>query len=281
MTLTAAAGRQPDLGPPDPAAGAGSAKIVLAGGFGAGKTTFVRSVSEITPVTSEAELSESELDDLARSPAGRSSPGKRTTTVALDFGSVALDADLRLQLFGTPGQHRFWFRWDDLASGAIGAVVLVDARRLADCLPAVHFLRARGLPHVVAVNRFDTPPDLDVGTDLDASTDHDAGPGHDAGTEHDPGAALRHDVDSVLQHEVGTAMQHEVGTAMQHEVGSAMQNDAAPERHDVEQVRAAIGLDPDVPLVECDARDRDSAKQTLVTLVAHAMFCRLEADQRP
>jgi hypothetical protein len=124
---------------------------VVAGGFGVGKTTFVGSVSEIVPLTTEAVMTEasSGVDDLA------ATPNKTTTTVAMDFGRVSLDADLILYLFGTPGQHRFWFMWDDLARGAIGAVVLVDTRRLADCFAAVDFFEDRGVPYVVALNRFD------------------------------------------------------------------------------------------------------------------------------
>jgi signal recognition particle receptor subunit beta len=168
----------------------------VAGGFGVGKTTFVKSVSEIMPLTTEAVLTQASLavDDLS------STPNKTTTTVAMDFGRVSLDSDLILYLFGTPGQHRFWFMWDDLVRGAIGAIVLVDTRRLADAFASIDFFDDRRLPYVVAVNCFD-------------------------GTLH----------------------------------------------HRIEDVREALSIDDSVPMVTCDARHRDSTKQTLITLVEHAM----------
>ncbi|MFC1418239.1 ATP/GTP-binding protein [Streptacidiphilus cavernicola] len=168
-------------------------KIVVVGGFGAGKTTLVGSVSEIRPLSTEEVLTHAgvgvdDADDV---------PAKSTTTVAFDFGRITLDDDMVLYLFGAPGQQRFWFLWERLFAGTLGAIVLVDARRLADSWYAIDRLEQHRLPFVVARNNFGEP------------------------------------------------------------------------EHPLEQVREALSLAPEVPLVDCDARKRDSSKDVLIALVNH------------
>ncbi|MEU4269544.1 ATP/GTP-binding protein [Streptomyces sp. NPDC026092] len=170
-------------------------KILVAGGFGVGKTTLIGAVSEIRPLSTEELLTEAgrptdSLDGVA---------AKRTTTVALDFGRITLADDLALYLFGTPGQNRFWFLWDELARGALGAVVLADTRRLVDSFPAIDYFERRKLPFVVAVNCFDGTRD-----------------------------------------------------------------------YSAEEVAVALDLDEGTPVVLCDARERASGKEVLITLVEHA-----------
>jgi signal recognition particle receptor subunit beta len=140
-----------DFAPTSAQRKAASTKIVIAGGFGVGKTTLVGSVSEIQPLRTEALVTnESEgVDDLAAVPA------KSTTTVAMDFGRLTLAEDLVLYLFGTPGQRRFWFMWDDLCLGAIGAIVLVDTARLDESFSPLDYFEHKGLPFIVAVNQFE------------------------------------------------------------------------------------------------------------------------------
>ncbi|MBT2411774.1 ATP/GTP-binding protein [Streptomyces sp. ISL-12] len=129
-------------------------KILVAGGFGVGKTTLVGSVSEIRPLRTEELLTEAgrPVDDLS------GVEGKHTTTVAMDFGRITLREGLVLYLFGTPGQERFWFMWDELSEGALGAVVLADTRRLEDCFAAIDYFERRAIPFVVGVNCFDGAP---------------------------------------------------------------------------------------------------------------------------
>ncbi|GIF18939.1 ATP-binding protein [Paractinoplanes tereljensis] len=125
-------------------------KILIAGGFGAGKTTMVGSVSEIRPLQTEEVLT-----GVPGADSVDGVEGKTTTTVTMDFGRITITEDLQLYLFGTPGQDRFWFLWDELSQGALGAVVLADTRRLADCFPSIDYFEQRGTPFVVAVNCFE------------------------------------------------------------------------------------------------------------------------------
>jgi signal recognition particle receptor subunit beta len=181
-------------------------KILVAGGFGVGKTSMVGAVSEIRPLRTEEQLTDRSVgvDDVS------GVERKTTTTVAMDFGRITIRDGLVLYLFGTPGQDRFWFMWDELALGALGAVVLADTRRLADSFPSIDYFERRRLPFIIGVNCFD--------------------------------GALR---------------------------------------YDTEEIRAALDLDPKIPVILCDVRKRESGKQVLITLVEHVLSVMADRQRQP